>query len=165
MALAEEGYQPGTMVLRFFGVLKATLNDARRLGMLKESPATRVIPPKVNNTLIRYLKPEQETTLFERLPEKYQPVVVAAVNTGCRQGELVRLAWSDVDWNTRILTVRQTKTGDPRRIPMNSTGQDLLSNMRKSFEVVPQNRIFPLGARIILRKIRECLRIGSIQVS
>jgi hypothetical protein len=61
MALAEEGYQPGTMVLRFFGVLKATLNDARRLGMLKESPATRVIPPKVNNTLIRYLKPEQET--------------------------------------------------------------------------------------------------------
>jgi len=42
-ALAEEGYQPGT-VLRFFGVVKAALNDARRLGLLKENPATKVQP-------------------------------------------------------------------------------------------------------------------------
>lgn len=40
-ALAGEGYQLGT-VLRFFGVVKAALNDARRLALLKENPATRV---------------------------------------------------------------------------------------------------------------------------
>ncbi|MEX0828706.1 MAG: site-specific integrase [Nitrospirales bacterium] len=148
--LAEEQYRPGT-ILRFFGVLKAALNDARRLGMLNENPASRVKPPKVNNVLVRYLTTEQEATLLGKLPLKYRPVTITAVNTGCRQGELLRLKWVDVDWNAGILTIRETKAGDSQRIPMNSTVQDLLMNMQKSPEVAPQDRIFPLDARYLRR--------------
>ena len=155
-ALTEEGYQPGT-VLRFFGVVKAALNDARRLGLLKENPASRVKPPKVNNVLIRYLTPEQETALFEHLPEKYQPIVIMALHSGCRQGELLRLKWSDVDWNAGILTIRETKTGGSRRLPMNSTVQALLSNMLKSSDVGPQDRIFPLDARYLRRAFEKAV--------
>ena len=126
--------------------MKAALNDARRLGMLKENPASRVKPPKVNNVLTRYLTTDQEEKLRAQLPNKYQPIVIAALNSGCRQGELLRLKWSDVDWNTGILTIQETKTGDSCRIPMNSTVQGLLSDMRKSSEVAPQDQIFPLDA-------------------
>ncbi len=160
-ALAEEGYQPGT-VLRFFGVLKAALNDARRLGMLKENPASRVKPPKVNNVLVRYLTAGQEATLFEKLPEKYRSIVVAAVNTGCRQGELLRLKWSDVDWDTGILALRETKAGDSRRVPMNSTVQDLLSNIQKSSEVGPQDRIFPLDVRYLRRAFDKAVNASKL---
>ena len=159
--LANEGYQPGT-VLRFFGVVKAALNDARRLGLLKENPASRVKPPKVNNILIRYLTPDQETTLLDRLPEKYRPVVVAAVNTGCRQGELLRMKWPDVDWNAGILTIRETKTGDSRRIPMNSTVQCLLSNTQKSSNFSPQDRIFPLDARYLRRAFDKAVNASGL---
>ena len=160
-ALTEEGYQPGT-VLRFFGVVKAALNDARRLGLLKENPASRVKPPKVNNVLIRYLTPEQETALFEHLPEKYQPIVIMALHSGCRQGELLRLKWSDVDWNAGILTIRETKTGGSRRLPMNSTVQALLSNMLKSSDVGPQDRIFPLDARYLRRAFDKAVSASGL---
>jgi integrase len=114
--------------------------------MLKENPATRVIPPKVNNMLICYLTADLETTLLDHLPEKYRPVVVTAVNTGCRQGELLRMKWPDIDWDAGILTIRETKAGGSCRIPMNSAVQDLLSNMQKSSEASHQDRIFPLDA-------------------
>ncbi len=159
--LAEESYQPGT-VLRFFGVVKAALNDARRLGLLKENPATRVKPPKVNNVLVRYLTAEQEESLFEHLPEKYRPIVLVALNTGCRQGELLRLTWVDLDWNAGILTIRETKTGDPRRVPMNSTVQGLLSPMQKSFGDALQDRIFPLDARYLRRAFDKAVMASGL---
>ena len=160
-ALANEGYQPGT-ILRYFAFLKAALNDARRLGMLKENPASRVKPPKVNNVLVRYLTAEQETTLFKYLPEKYYPIVVVAMNTGCRQGELLRLTWADIDWNAGILTIRETKAGDSRRIPMNSTVQDLFSNIQKSSNFELQDRIFPLDARYLRRVFDKAVNASGL---
>jgi integrase len=160
-ALSSEGYQPGS-VLRFLGVVKAILNDAKRLGLLKENPATRVKPPKVNNVLVRYLTPDQEATLLEGLPAKYRPIVIAAVNTGCRQGELLRLTWGDVDWNTGIITIRETKTGDSRRIPMNSLIQGLLSDMQKSSDFASQDRIFPLDARYLRRAFDKAVNASNL---
>ena len=52
--LQAEGKEPATMV-RHLTVLKATLNRARRLGLLRENPATLVKAPKPNNVLVRYL--------------------------------------------------------------------------------------------------------------
>ena len=68
-----------------------------------------------------------------------------------RQGELLRLIWSDVDWNTGIITIQETKTGESRRIPMNSIVQDLLTNIQKSSDFGLQDRIFPLDARYLRR--------------
>ena len=48
MNLQAEGKQPATLV-RHLAVLKATFNRAKRLGLMKENPATLVKPPKVNN--------------------------------------------------------------------------------------------------------------------
>jgi len=96
---------------------------------------------------------DQETILLKHLSEKNQPIVVVAVNTECRQGELLRLTWADIDWNAVILTIRETKTGDSRRTPMNSTVQGLLSNTQKSFNFAPPDRIFPLDAQRISGKL------------
>lgn len=93
--------------------------------------------------LVRYLTIDQETTLLEKLPAKYRPIVIAALNTGCRQGELLRLTSADVDWNTGIMTIRETKTGDSRRIPMNSIVLGLIHDMQKSSNFGIHDRIFP----------------------
>lgn len=119
--------------------------------------------------LVRYLTAEQETTLLDHLPEKYRSTGIVALNSVCRQGELLRLTWADIDWNKGILTIRETKTGDSRRVPMNSIVQALLSTMQKSAGDALQDRIFPLDARYLRRAFdkicRECLRIGSIPFS
>ena len=112
--------------------------------------------------LVRYLGGDQETSLLEHLPEKYRSIVIVALNSGCRQGELLRLTWADLDWNAGILTVREAKAGDARRIPMNSTVQGLFSNIQKSSNFAPQDRIFPLDARYLRRVFDKAVNASGL---
>jgi|SRR5688572_12333598 len=47
-----------------------------------------------------------------------KPLVEFAVETGMRQGELLRLSWSDIDWVSRTLVIPETKN------PGNEMGND-----------------------------------------
>ena len=117
--LRQAGRRPATLV-RHVAVLKAAFNRAKSHGLVKDNPAERVSLPKVNNEIVRYLTADQETELLEALPEQYRSLVTVALHTGLRQGELLALQWSDIDWNAGIVTVQQTKAGCRLRIPMNS---------------------------------------------
>ena len=111
--------------------------------------------PQVNNVLVRYLTAEQETRLLEHLPLQYKPVVKIALNTGLRQGELLRLTWSDCDWNAGILTVQETKAGEKRRMPMNSTVLGLLVSLKPQTSGQPTDRVFPYGATLSPTRLRQ----------
>jgi integrase len=65
----------------------------------------------------------------ERLPALY-PLFLCAVRTGMREGELLALQWSDIDWRGRFIEVRRgivrgqvstTKTHKIRRVDMSPT--------------------------------------------
>ncbi len=61
-----------------------------------------------------------------------QPLVVLAMNTGARRGELLGLRWADVDLVARMLTIRGTtaKTGHTRRVPLNATALAALNKWK-----------------------------------
>lgn len=40
---------------------------------------------------------DQEAALLDHLPEKYRSVVFVTLNSGCRQGELVRMIWDGLN--------------------------------------------------------------------
>ncbi|BCA54652.1 integrase [Nitrospira sp. KM1] len=160
--LHEAGMQPATQQ-RHLTVLKAAFNRARRLGLVKENPACLVRPPKVNNVLVRYLTHEQETTLLAYLPKKYRPLIVMALNTGLRQGELLRLTWADIDWNVGVLTIHETKAGERRRAPMNSTVVGLLSDLKPaSKEDGPVKHVFPFDARYVRRVFEDAVKAAGL---
>ncbi len=48
------------------------------------------------------------------------PLVLTALHTGCRRGELFALKWADVDLRAALLTVTTSKSGKARVIPLNS---------------------------------------------
>lgn len=50
-----------------------------------------------------------------------------ALNTGMRQGEVLRLQWQDVDFTRGTLIVMLSKNGTRRTIPLNTTVYDLLA--------------------------------------
>jgi len=62
------------------------------------------------------------------------PVVVLALNTGMRKGELATLEWSGVNLDAALLTVRAgyAKSGEARHIPLNSEAMAVLRGLRAS---------------------------------
>jgi integrase len=72
------------------------------------------------------------------------PAVVLSMNTGLRRGELLALAWGDVDLREKIVTVRgqSAKTGDTRHVPLNSEAVETLRRWRE--QSGESERIFPV---------------------
>ena len=159
--LQAKGREPATLV-RYLTTLKAVFNRAKRLGLLRDNPAALVQTPKVNNVLVRYLTADQEASLLNALPERFRPLVLTAINTGLRQGELLRLTWADIDWNVGVLTVQETKAGDRRRVPMNSTVQGVLTALRATTRPSPTDCIFPHDDRYLRRAFDRAVKVSGL---
>lgn len=97
-------------------------NPAKEVRLLKEPPGR-----------LRYLKSEEAKALLTVCAGHIRPIVVTALNTGMRKGELLKLKWADVDLNNRKITVINAKNNESRVIPINKTlYQELFSLSERS---------------------------------
>lgn len=95
------------------------------------NPVKLVRMPRLDNARNRRLQPGE----FERLIEaassygndKLLPIVMIAIETGMRRGEIVGMRWQDVDLARRIVSIPHTKTGRPRVIPLTARASAILS--------------------------------------
>src|SRR5437016_6443070 len=129
--------KPAT-VNRELCVLSKIFSLAVDAELLDDNPCRRVKKLRTANQRVRYLSNAEEEALFKALrgQDWVKNIIVMAINTGMRRGELFDLKWFDVDFNRRIVHVRQSKSGRPRVIPLNSTAQTLLKGLPKTSEYV-----------------------------
>lgn len=57
------------------------------------------------------LTPAEINAMLGAADERYKPLLMAAVLTGLRQGELLGLRWGDIDWKAKHIHVRQSWSG------------------------------------------------------
>jgi integrase len=74
--------------------------------------------------------PERSAELVDYL----KPLVLLALNTGLRRGELLGLKWSAVNLSGRVLSVtaETAKSGHTRRVPLNTEALSTLTTWHKS---------------------------------
>lgn len=97
------------------------------------NPCRKVRKLRVDWQRDRYLSPEEEELLMSAFDERYphlKPIVVIALNTGTRRGEILGLRWDEVDFTRNDISVQRTKSGKPRSVPMNSRVRQLMLELR-----------------------------------
>lgn len=90
-------------------VLRAALNRAVRHGDLARNAAALAEPPKVPDVERRPMTPDEIAVLLDALRgHALEPLMLLALTTGLRQGELLGLTWRNVDLDAGVLHVRHT---------------------------------------------------------
>ena len=87
--------------------------------------------------------------MLEALPESLRPMFTVALNTGLRWSEHQRLLWADVDMLSGVLTVRLSKHGRIRQVPMNTQVRDVLLDLatRRQRPEDPKEPVFGCSHR------------------
>jgi integrase len=103
----ESGMSPRTVVL-IHAVLRRALDQALKSGMIGTNPGLAVIRPKFKRKEMKTLSDSQVRTLLSYVEGgRFEVLFWLAVTTGLRQGELLGLKWSDVDWTGRKLGIQR----------------------------------------------------------
>ncbi|MCI0389234.1 MAG: tyrosine-type recombinase/integrase [Acidobacteria bacterium] len=128
-----------TSVNRELETLRTVLNYAKREGWILRSPFESGAPlisraDEVHRE--RILDRQEEERLLAVCVgrrEHLRPLLIAALDTACRRGELIQMKWSDVDFENRTIQVRAmtTKTARSRSVPVSSRLLAELELLRK----------------------------------
>lgn len=108
-------------------------------GLAIHNPCQKVKRFREDNERNRYLSDNEEARLLSVLTEQrasLRSVVILAIHTGMRRGELLSLRWANVDFERGLVHVmnshrEQTKSGHSRSIPMNRIAREQLLSLHR----------------------------------
>jgi integrase len=118
---------------RELALLKHMFNFALRERWLQSNPVTQVKLEKENNVRDRVLEPDEFERLQAHSASHLQTINVMAYETGMRSGEILHMTWDRVDMKAALIRLRaeDTKTDEPRVIPLTVTLTDRLKDLYK----------------------------------
>ena len=96
-------------VQKTHAVIRASLNSARKMGLLTHNPAGAATPPKSKAREMQILNENQIRQLLDAakmIDKGSYALYYLAIVTGMRQGELLALRWSEVDMDKGTLHVK-----------------------------------------------------------
>ena len=144
--LRDEGKKTGGINHKL-RVLKRMFNVATmEWGWFKENPIRLVHLESKEMKRDRWITVDDEIKILSHSPEWLKDFVIFAVNTGLRVGEIVGLAWTNVDLFRRTLTVVKSKNDEPRTIPMNVTVFEMLKEKSKVRSIMC-DKVFQMNGR------------------
>jgi integrase len=121
---------------RYMAVLSHLLNIAfKEWEWIAENPCARIAKLPESRGRVRYLTDKERVDLLgackaSKSPHLY-PIVVLALSTGARLGEILGLKWQDVDLDKGRFTLHETKNGETRVIPLTHHALELISQWSK----------------------------------
>lgn len=119
---------------------------------LPSNPVRDVRRPVVRNRRERRIAQHEQTALIESAG-RYQntlmmPLIVLALETAMRRGELLAVRGSDVDVRLSVIRLRTSKNGHARTIPLSAKALRILGELR-SDNFDPDAYVFPLKGNAV----------------
>jgi integrase len=85
---------------------------------------------------LRYLSQGECQELVSNCKPHLKPIVVTALNTGMRKGEILGLMWDNADLQHGFILLDMTKNGERREIPINDTLRTTLKGLLRRVDVL-----------------------------
>jgi integrase len=161
--LNEETYRgakrsPATVVRYLAAVSHCFSVAVNEWEWLEQSPIRKVKKPGEPRGRVRFLDDKEREALLNHCRESSNkslyPIVVLAISTGMRQGEILRLKWQDIDFERRQLVVHDTKNKERRVVPVVGHAFDVLKAHGK-VRKIDGDHVFPRCAESGLAAIRK----------
>jgi integrase len=144
---------------RHFIIICAIFNKAIAWGdFYGRNPCTGVKKGRQAANRLRYLTVGEIKLLLRCAPPRLYPVLVCALLTGMRRGEILNLRWEHLDLDKRIIYILESKSGKPREIQMASQLREEFLNMGPMDNGV----VFDLPVIMLRRFYAKALKDASI---
>lgn len=145
LATLNKKRSPAT-INRYKMALSAVLNFAVKREYIHKNPCHKIDSLKESKGRERYLSDSERERLLEACKQskwdKLYCLVLLAMTTGARRGELFKLRWNDINVKDRTAKLYDTKNGEDRTIPITQIafqelmkhyviGDDLILNSEK----------------------------------
>lgn len=141
--LDQRGLSPAT-VNRYLTALSAVMRYAAEdWGWIDANPVSKVRRLPEGQGRVRYLEQGEIKTLLEECRKEGHELhllVLMALATGMRRGELLSITWDQVDLQRRLIVLPDTKTGERRGIPISGA---LLEAIRDYPRRLDSDLLFP----------------------
>lgn len=130
-----EGAAPAT-VLHLHRAVYRCLRDAERWGDVARNVARLVDAPKVGRSEMRALSAEEARALLRAAEgDRLEALLVVALSTGARLGEMLALSWADVDFDAGTIAVRASLVPTPRGLERH---EPKTARSRRRIEIEPR---------------------------
>ena len=100
--------------------------------------------PQIHQRALRRINDHDLTKLLEEASKHsniyLKPIILIALNTAMRRGEILSFKWSDIDLKRNLINIDNTKTGYARSIKMNENVQLVLERLN-----IVDERLFPIS--------------------
>ena len=157
---------PASVVMELMLISHAIDTAGREWGVaLPDNVVKNVTKPKVDRGRDRRLLAGEEQRLLLACSQSknywLHPVVVMAIETGMRRGELLNLSWKDIDLDKQVAHLEMTKNGTKRDVPLSSKAIETLGSLPHEIT----GKVFPLSP-VALRGLwnRVCKRADLIDL-
>lgn len=137
--LKKEHNNSNSTVNKYRAALSKMFSLAIANKLLCSNPVSDTASLRETNHKVRYLTKDEEERMFKVIDELYpylRPIVMLALKTGMRKGEIFKLKWENIDFNYKYIEILETKSGKSRKIPISKTVENILSGHNMDTEYV-----------------------------
>lgn len=145
--LKNDKQRSAATVNRYLAALSHAFSIAvKEWGWLEDNPLRKVSRLREPRGRVRFLSDNERKALLDACRNSTSlflyPIVVLALSTGARHGEILGLKWDDVDMQRGIIILHETKNGERRVLPLTGHALELMREHAK-VRRIDTDYIFP----------------------
>jgi len=152
---------------RYKAAASVVFNYACRQYNLTSNPVGLIPSKPEDNHRVRYLSTLERKRLLNACREvswsKLYLLVLTAITTGARRGELLSLRWSDIDFERQTAYVQTTKNGQPKVLPLTDDVINELTKFRQQgSSLIFNSKVKPNKAFCFNKQWKKALTLAEV---